>query len=299
MASVCEKDPRLMKASDLADVFKERGRDTNKYDYGFVGILGGSENYSGAAKLANLAACACAGGAGVVRLIVAENIKSYVAPYLLESTLFSLPSEESGLLYDEEALSNATRRLDALAVGMGMGANEVTRKTVEYLLANFKGKLVIDADGLNALSGVKDPFANATPKRVVLTPHVGEFARLTGLTAEKITADPIDCAENYAKTNGVILLLKGSTTIVTDGTETLLTRSGDAGMATAGSGDVLSGVLSAFGGFTDLGVKEVAAAAYVCGRAAEIARENVCALAHTASDTVSCLKRALTELCCR
>ncbi len=284
-----------LKASDFGDVLTPRPRNSNKYDFGFVGIIGGSDHYSGAAKLANVAACACVSGAGVVRLIVPESIKDYVAPFLLESTLFTLPSENGRAIFDEAAMENAVKKLDSVAVGMGMTDSDETRKIVEYLLKNFKGNLIIDADGLNSIKDCPEVLKD-TSANVIITPHLGEFSRLIKVSSSVISDDPLRYAKAFAKEYKVKLLLKGPTTIVTDGEEAFLVDRGTAGMATAGSGDVLSGVLAAFSGKGKASLKAVALGAFACGYAAEIASEDICDIAYVASDTARFIKRAICEI---
>ena len=291
-----ESCAKLVEDVDFKTVLKDRKNFSNKYDHGFVGIMGGSKNYSGAVKLSNIAACAASSGAGVVRLIVGEEIADWVAPYILESTLTTVPSKNGAAVYDESALDAAIKRLNSLSVGMGMTDCEETGKIVEYLLKNFYGTLVIDADGLNSIKDDVSVLKNAVCKKVVLTPHVAEFSRLIKKTKGEIEQDPIGLSRAFAKKHGVILLLKGTATIVTDGSETLVVSAGTAGMATAGSGDVLSGVLAAMVGYSEPGVLSVACAAQICGRAAEIAERDISPIAHTASDTVKYIKQALTEI---
>ena len=293
----CPPDAYLVESSDVKKVFKKRRCNSNKYDYGFAGIMGGSENFSGAVKLANVAAAACSSGAGVVRLVVGENIKNYVAPYLLESTLFTLGSDGKNIVFDENELFNAINKLDSLAVGMGFGDNEETKKVVSFLLKNFKGELIIDADGLNALKNDVSVFLCAAPSHIVITPHTREFSRLSGHSDQEILADPLTCAKNFAKRHNVTVLLKGATTVVTDGKAVFLVDRGDAGMATAGSGDVLSGVLSAISGYVG-GVSAVYCAPFICGLAAELARTEICEISHTASDTANYVKKAISKIYC-
>ena len=132
--------------------------------------------------------------------------------------------------------------------------------------------------------------------RVILTPHPKEMERLCGKTLRDILEDPIDTAADFARTWGVCLLLKGATTVVSDGKDTYLVDRGCAGMATAGSGDVLSGILAGMLGFNPPTAQTVAAAAYVAGRAGELAAARVGAVSMLASDTVKALPDAIREL---
>ena len=285
----------LAEEKDFTTFVAPRKNSSHKYDHGFVGVMGGSESFSGAIKLANLAAAACRSGAGVTRLITGKELAPFVAPYLLESTLSTLRSENGRIVFDRASIDASVSRLDSLAVGMGMTDCEQTRKVVEYLLNNFEGILIIDADGLNVLKGNVDVLKKAVGK-VVITPHLGEFARLTGLNAAEIAKDPIFHARSFAQEFGVTVLLKGTATVVSDGVKSVVVDRGTAGMATAGSGDVLSGVLAAITSKNGIAAETVAFAPFVCGLAAEIASETIPNTAYIASDTVSYLKNAFSRL---
>ena len=258
--------------------------------------MGGSKNYSGAVKLSHMAACAASSGAGVVRTIVPEDIAPFVAPYLLESTLFTVPSESFRAKFSEKAMIKATEKLDSMCVGMGMTDDPETGKIVRWLLKNFKGTLVIDADGLNSVKDDPACIKDHVCKAVILTPHTGEFSRLCGRSRGEIERDPISYCRRFAKDHNVVLLLKGPATIVTDGDETLIVNAGTAGMATAGSGDVLSGVIASVCGYNESSVLSVSCAAQICGVAAELSEKDISAVCHTASDTVAYIKRAITKI---
>ena len=160
---------------DIKDFFKFRDNDVNKYDFGVAGIMGGSINYSGSVKLASMSLAALRSGCGIARVIVDEDLKDAITPYLLEQTLFVLDNN----------LSDAIKNLDSLAVGMGWGSDISRNEYLEYILFNYKGKLIIDADGLNILSKNLDWLSN-TKARVILTPHLKEFSRLTGISVSDI-----------------------------------------------------------------------------------------------------------------
>ena len=135
-----------------------------------------------------------------------------------------------------------------------------------------------------------------TACRVILTPHLKEFERLCGIPISEIQRDPVGYAEQYAKETGVILLLKGACTVVTDGETTYLVNRGCAGMATAGSGDVLSGILAGLLGFAPPTPLTVACGAYVAGRAGELAEMEVNSVSMLASDTVAHVGEAVSEI---
>lgn len=267
---------------DIKDFFKFRDNDVNKYDFGVAGIMGGSINYSGSVKLASMSLAALRSGCGIARVIVDEDLKVAIMPYLLEQTLFVLDNN----------LSDAIKNLDSLAVGMGWGSDISRYEYLEYILFNYKGKLIIDADGLNILSKNLD-WLSDTKARVILTPHLKEFSRLTGISVSDIKENPQKLAEEFAKKYHIILLLKGPTTIITDGISTYLVDSGSPGMATAGSGDVLSGILAGFLAYNLYDTLVVAGAAYLAGLAGSIASLKYTDVSSIASDQIKCIPDAI------
>lgn len=291
-----EQNLREWTKADCKKCLTWRSGNCNKGDFGYIALVGGSVRYGGAAKLANLAAVAMRGGAGVVKLAVPKDIATAVMPYLLESTLFPLSANSGELVFVKSEADELLHNVNTVAIGMGCGTGCGVKQTLQYLLSNFGGTLIIDADGLNCLSKDIALLNNCLPK-VVLTPHVKEFSRLTGLSVENILADPVKTATRFAAEHGVIVLLKGATTTVTDGNNTLLVKRGCAGMATAGSGDVLSGLTAAICAYNGDNLTEaVATAAYVNGLAGEIAQSRSNPISMIASDTVQCIADAVTDV---
>ena len=285
-----------IKTKDIKNKFVNRPSDTNKGDYGYVGIMGGSLEYSGAVKLANLSASAMRAGCGVVRLIVPEGIAKAVAPYLLEQTIFPMNDNANKMVFSEEQINEALAKLKALAIGMGWGQSKEYEKILEYILGNYNIPVVIDADGLNTISKMNMDILNSTKCKVILTPHLKEFERLSKIKVEDIKKEEITIAKDFAKKYDVILLLKGPTTVVTDGDSVYLVKRGCPGMATAGSGDVLSGILVGLLGYNEPDILTVATGAYLNGIAGEIAQEKYTDISMIASDTVKCLPEAIKKI---
>lgn len=293
---------RLIEDADIAPLFSERPRTSHKGSFGTVLLLGGCSEYSGAPKLANLAASSLASlrsGCGIARLALPETLVHAVAPYLLESTLCPMPQKGGKLTFDEDSLDRAFAGVRSAAVGMGWGRSDEYADILKYILRKFDIPTVIDADGLNTLSecvpSPLDQVKRTAP--VVLTPHPKEFERLSGIPMASVLADPIGSARSYAKAHGCILLLKGSSTVITDGNEVFVSNRGCSGMATAGSGDVLSGILAALLAHSPLKpLLTVAAGAYLAGLAGEIAQARVGSLSMVASDTVAALPAASQKL---
>lgn len=285
-----------VRSSDLAPLLPPRMQCSHKGDYGYIALLGGCTEYSGAAKLANLSQSALRAGCGVATLAVPASLAGAVAPCLLESTLAPAPDREGHMICDEAFLSGLIAGRRAVGVGMGWGRSEENQKILAYLLSHMTAPLLIDADGLYALSRLGTDCLRQATCPVILTPHMGEFSRLSGLSPETVLEDPIAHAERFAASCGVILLLKGPSTIITDGCETLLVRCGCAGMATAGSGDVLSGILTGLLGYLSAGVWTVALGAYLAGTAGELAAREKGEISMLASDTVSHIAEAVRTL---
>lgn len=294
----------LITAKDIADLFKVRKCSSNKGTYGYIGLLGGSIQYCGAAKLSNIAAnlidASIAGyraGAGVVKLIVPDAISDAIRQQILESTCIEIPSDSEGYMtFNDVELSNALSNIKALGLGMGWGNGKEYPQILDYILKNYTFPIVIDADGLNMLSKLDIKAYISESSKVVLTPHLKEFSRLCKKSIEEIKNDSVNIAKEYAKSAGVILLLKGPTTIITDGYDVYLCNRGCAGMATAGSGDVLTGILTALLGYNEFSLKTVAAASYVNGLAGELAQDKYGDISMMAGDTLNCIADAIKEI---
>lgn len=279
--------PKEIYIEDIKNLFLKREKDTNKGDFGKVGILGGSINYSGAIKLATMSLASLRSGCGLVKVIIPDEIVSSLSPILLEQILFPYKNLED--------IKKSIKDLDSLAIGMGWESNENHLPILKDILENFQGNLVIDADGLNTLVNHVE-ILRTSQANIVLTPHLKEFSRLTSLSIEEIEKNKMEIAKSFAKENHVILLLKGSTTIVTNGIDVYLINYGTPGMATSGSGDVLSGILAGLLGYLDYNLLSVSAGAIVNGLAGELAEEKNTDISMIASDTIKCIPAAIKKI---
>ena len=253
-------------------------------------------NYSGAVKLANLSCAAMRAGAGVCRLVVPADIANAVAPHLLESTLELIPSENGIMQYIPEILDRILTTSAAVSIGMGWGNGADHARILNHLLRHSEKPILLDADGLNTLAKVGTDLLLQAKCPLILTPHLREFSRISGITEQDLLADPIGQAEDFARKYKTVLLLKGATTIITDGENTYLSERGCPGMATAGSGDVLSGVITGLLGYLPASALTVAFGAYITGFAGELAEADVNPISMCASDTVKYLPMALKEI---
>ena len=231
-------------------VLLKRPTDGHKGTFGKVLIIGGSTGFSGAVALAGKAALRS--GAGLVRVAVPQSIQPVVAGLEPCYTTIGL-SEENGQL-SSKAVTELARHLpdnDIVALGPGAGTGSGVKDALLSLLAIDGLKLIIDADGLNVLSQCGGPGGWLEKKKaaVVLTPHPGEMARLwKSVFREPMPEDRQECASKFARKTNTIVVLKGAGTIVTDGKQIYVNTTGNPGMATAGSGDVLTGMIAALVG---------------------------------------------------
>lgn len=286
----------MLQSKDIQDIFPIRKSNTNKGDYGYVAIMGGCINYSGAVKLANMSLSALRSGCGVSKLIVSKSLSNIVAPYLLEQTLFLIEDMDSNMVFNQSQIDSALNKVKALAIGMGWGNGQDNKKILEYILDNYEMPVVIDADGLNILSKMDKNILNTTRCKVILTPHLKEFERLSGFSINEIEKDKNNITKNFAKKYNVILLLKGPITLITDGTQIIEVNRGCPGMATAGSGDVLSGILVGLLGYNAPSVLAIAASAYIAGLAGELAQKEINDISMIASDTVKHIPEAINKI---
>lgn len=288
----------LFEGDDVKKVIPERKNHANKGTYGYIALIGGSARYSGAIRLAYIANASMRSGAGVTSVAVPKSISSVVASHILESTIFPLDDVDGEVLCNEAQILELIKHKRAIAFGMGIGRSTESANILKYLLINYEGILIIDADGISDLADIGNDYLASTKAKVILTPHVKECSRITGKSVDDIMRAPIETAVAYAKENNVIMLLKGPSTIVTDGEEVYIVDRGCAGMATAGSGDVLSGIEAAICAYaSDDLAGAVAAGAYINGAAGEMAQDKYGSVGMVASDTAVYVAKVIKALC--
>ncbi|GIW97678.1 MAG: hypothetical protein KatS3mg111_1011 [Pirellulaceae bacterium] len=223
-----------------------RPRDAHKGTFGSVLVVAGSRGMSGAAALAGMAALH--GGAGLVTVATPRSVAPIVAMMHPSYMTLWMSEDSAGRFAADvaEQLIARTPAPTAVAVGPGMGQAEGVRRVVFSLIERLAVPLVVDADGLNVLAQDVDVLRSRDPDApLVLTPHPGEFSRLTGLPTTEIAARRTELAIQFARQHRVVLLLKGHRSIVTDGIRWFENRTGGPALATGGSGDVLTGLIAA------------------------------------------------------
>ncbi|MBR5114026.1 MAG: NAD(P)H-hydrate dehydratase [Oscillospiraceae bacterium] len=267
----------------------ERDQLAHKGNFGKVLIIAGSRGYTGAPVLA--ASAAVRSGAGLVWLGVPECVYPPVAASCAEIMPFPLPCGEDGAVAKAAipAILERLEKVDCCLAGPGLQNTEATRAVVSAILEKARIPVVLDADGINAVSGNIDVLKSAS--NVVLTPHAGEFARLGGSLADGRIAGALALAEK----TGAAVVLKGhrSVTSFPDG-DVFVNTTGNAGMACGGSGDVLAGMIAALGARFDL-KKAVPSAVWLHGRAGDLAADELGEDFMKPTDIIDCLSGAFRE----
>jgi len=286
----------LMTVEEARLLLPHRAPDAHKGLVGRVLIVGGSPGLGGAPAMAGLAALRV--GAGLVTVALPAGLNPALEAKLTE--VMTLPCAETGsgglALAAEGTILTRAPRIDVLALGPGLGRDPESLRLVRHLLGRFPGPVVVDADGLGALAGdAWTRHAGAPP--AILTPHPGEMARLTGIDPESLRARRVEIAETYARERGCVLVLKGAPTIVADPAgEIWVNPTGNAALATGGSGDVLTGVIA---GLLGQGLRPLDAArlaAFLHGHAADRLRERTGAPSVLPTDLLAALPEAWRAL---
>ncbi len=286
-------------AHEIAAMLPARARDSHKGTFGKALLCVGSSNYIGAAFLAG-SACARA-GAGLVTLALARTIYPHIASTLHEATFVSLPDDGGALIPTAATvLGNQASAYDVLLCGCGLGRYWRTLEFVRQAIAlrgDAAARNVIDADALFALAQISRWWKCLAPNTTILTPHPGEMATLTGLTRDQVQADRVNVAKKFAALWQQIVVLKGAFTVIAapDGRATLLPFATPA-LATAGTGDVLAGTITAMLAQKLSPFDAAVAGAYVHGLAGALAEREIGAAGVVAGDLLVRLPTAIRQI---
>lgn len=277
LISECQSKKFLVDEAMVQSLLPLRAGNAHKGDAGRVVVLAGSPGYTGAAALCSNAAVRS--GAGLVSLLTPLSSRDILAVKLTEVMVHGLLERMPGVLGGGAASDVVAKaaKADVLAIGPGLGTSESTMEAVRTILEQVQVPAVIDADALTALKDNLELLQKMQAPKV-LTPHVGEMARLTGLTAEEIDQNRVELAAKYAQEWNAVLVLKGAPTVVgcPDGT-VYINTSGCSAMATGGSGDVLTGMIASLAGQGISLTEAAVCAVYLHGKAGEAAAEKYAA----------------------
>jgi hydroxyethylthiazole kinase-like uncharacterized protein yjeF len=285
----------LTTARDIANLIGPRPEDSNKGDYGHALILGGSVGKAGAAAMAGMAALRA--GAGLATVATPISVLQTVAGFAPEIMTEALADTEGGTIgmrsFEFGLLDNLVEGKRAIAIGPGIGRHLETQELVRTCVERYRGPLILDADALNAFQGSTERLTGHG-RSVILTPHPGEMARLLGTTVAAVQSDRLNLARSFAQEHHVILVLKGHRTLTVqpDGT-TWVNPTGNPGMATGGTGDILTGIIAGFVAQHPQHVFEaVVAAVFLHGLAGDAARDALGEYSLIATDLLTYLPEA-------
>ncbi len=286
----------LIEREDVARHFPPRPRDTHKGTYGHLLVVAGSLGKTGAAALAAMAAMRS--GAGLVTVATPASQQPVVAGLVLEAMTEALPETPARTLAlkAREVVAELAARRDAVALGPGIGLDAETQQTARALVQELAKPLAVDADALSALAGHLDALRSAPAARC-LTPHPGELARMLGVTTEQIQKDRIATVREFATRYGTHVVLKGAASVIGDPDgRVVVNPTGNPGMASGGTGDVLTGMLGAFLARGMAPGSALQSAVYLHGLAGDIAAARVGQESLVARDVIGALPEAFTRL---
>jgi hydroxyethylthiazole kinase-like uncharacterized protein yjeF len=302
-AVVSELGLQVSTAPDFASLLAPRARDANKGSYGHVLVIGGSVGKTGAAAMAGFAALRA--GAGLSTVATAKSALATVASFHPELMTETLPETEQGTI-SLRALGSGLESLLArktLAIGPGISRNSETAEFVRAVAERGRAfsddsvlGMVIDADALNAFEGMAEKL-NGRGRTLVITPHPGEMSRLIGMSIAEIQANRLEVARKFAREHELIVVLKGHRTLITapDGT-VWVNPTGNPGMATGGTGDVLTGLVAGLlAQHPENALLATALAVYLHGLAGDLAAESLGENSLVATDLIRFLPAAFAQ----
>ena len=286
----------MVSIEDIKKKFPKRPLDAHKGDCGHVLVIAGSCGYTGAAYLTSQAALLA--GSGLVTLAVGKGIYEIMASKLTEVMVrpfFETRDYSLSLLAEKDILA-FSEKCSAIAIGPGVSLNKETLGLVRNIVTKATKPIILDADGINAFTGQTELFKSAKAP-FVITPHPGEFARLVGKAVQEIQKDRKNLALHYANEYNTVLVLKGQNTIIADPKgEYYINETGNCGMATGGTGDVLTGLIA---GFIGQGMDAFSAAVlgvHMHGYAGDLALKDKGVLSLIASDLLNKFPEVLKTL---
>jgi NAD(P)H-hydrate epimerase len=295
-AIVSKLNLNITTAKDVAPLLAPRAPDAHKGTFGHALVIGGSYGKAGAAAMAGMAALRS--GAGLVTVATARSTLPMVAGFAPELMTDALAETDAGTIstraFDQGRLDSLAQEKQAIAIGPGLGLHLDTAEFARTCVERYRGPIVLDADGLNSFTGCIERL-DGFQRSVILTPHPGEMARLAGTSTAVVQADRLGVARKFASEHHVTVVLKGHRTLIVepDGVA-WVNPTGNPGMATGGTGDILTGMIT---GFVAQNLQRVAlavrAAVFLHGLAGDIARDSLGEPCLLATDLLAALPEAM------
>ncbi|WP_025640237.1 NAD(P)H-hydrate dehydratase [Schnuerera ultunensis] len=258
---------------DIKNILPMREKDSHKGTFGRVGIIAGSKGMAGAAYLATMAALRS--GSGLVYAIIPNSLNEILSIKLTEAIIKCVEDEDAGHfnLYSFDGLKEIIDDMDVLALGPGIGVDEIRIELVNKILSTYEKPIVLDADGINCISKGNPDILSNRKAETVITPHPGELSRLLRLDIDTIQKKRFEYSKMISNKYNVITVLKGANTLVTNPKgDIYINFSGNPGMATAGSGDLLTGIIASFIGQGITSYEAAVLGVYCHGIAGDLAK---------------------------
>ncbi len=282
---------------EAAKAFPERKYNSHKGTFGHAMIIAGSKKYPGAALAATKGALST--GAGLVTLAFPDCCYNTLTSSVSECIFNPLISDESGFLSGKNTVwfKNNCNNFSAIAVGCGLGLTSATTQCVNTLIKNYKGTLIIDADGINSICGNINILKDAAGT-VCLTPHPGEMSRLTGLSVQTVNEHREEIAASFAKQFGCFVVLKGANTVTaTPDADVYINTTGNPGMSRGAAGDLLTGIAVSLSAQGNSPLQALISAVYLHGLAGDVASDKYTQYCATVERITDCIPEALSQIC--
>ncbi len=279
----------------IRSVIKPRNSNSQKGDYGKLLIIAGSKGMSGAAYMA--AEAALKSGTGLITLASCESVNTALEAKTTEVMTYALEDCDGHISSDAiPKVIQLLEKADAVLIGPGLGRSVDSEELVRSVLHKSRVPVIVDADAINAVANNKELLSECACD-LIFTPHLMEMSRLTGLDISYIEENRIQISREFCEENGAVLLLKGPHTVVTaPSLLQYINITGNPGLASGGSGDVLAGIIAAFSARGIDCDKAAAAAAYIHGKAGDIAKEKYGVESMSAADVLKCLPEAFCRI---
>jgi len=279
----------MITPESIAPILKNRKRDSHKGSFGHVLVVAGAKGKTGAAYMT--AVSAARAGAGLVTLVVPEGLEPLMEVKTTEVMTYGLPDEYFLSNKGLEDILNLAEGKSAVVLGPGISTSPETKKLVINLVKEIKSFLIIDADGINILGSSQDILRNGN---IVITPHPGEMGRFMCKSSKEVQEDRFEAVRKVVSDLNINVILKGSNTLVGEkGGKVYINPTGNPGMASGGSGDVLAGILAGFISQTQSNTLALCAAVYIHGLAGDLAKEKIGEISMLATDIIEFLPKAI------
>ncbi len=287
---------RLIDKDYLKGSILKRKRYSNKGTYKRTTIIGGSKNYLGSTYLSYLGLSSLISGVGYINIATCKEFVPYLYLKNPQATLFELDSNNGHIVFNKNQYDELISNSFTIIFGIGCGTDYQIYECLRYLILNFTGNLIIDADGINVLSKYGKEILKDSKANIILTPHISEFARLINKDNIKVSENMYSCLKEFLKDYKIGVILKSSSSLISYKNKYYLNISGNSGLSKGGSGDLLTGILAGLIANTSSLEKAMCLASYLLGKSSEIASTKIPEISITYQYIVNNLPFAIDKI---